>query len=114
MMLLDLIAALLMLVGALLCVDAAVSLVRFPDVLAKLHAITKPQVLGMLSICLGIAIGVRTWWAVAVALLAICFQLVTAPVSASMVARSAYRSGLVPTKELLVDDLADDLSDTTR
>lgn len=109
MIVLDLVAALLVLTGAFLCFDAAVSLVRFPDVLAKLHAITKPQVLGMICVCLGIALGLRTWWACAVAFLAICFQLLTSPVSANMVARSAYRSGLIPKQGLEQDDLADDL-----
>ncbi|MDU7361645.1 MAG: monovalent cation/H(+) antiporter subunit G [Propionibacteriaceae bacterium] len=111
MMVLDLLAALLVLLGAFLCFAAAVALVRFPDVLTKLHSITKPQVLGMICICLGVAIGVRTWWAIFVALLAIGFQLLTAPVSANMVARSAYRSGLIPRRNLISDDLADDLTE---
>lgn len=106
---LDLVAALLVASGALLCFGAAVSLLRFPDVLAKLHAITKPQVLGMILIALGIALGVRSWWAVSVAVLAIFFQLLTAPVSASMVARTAYRSGIIRARSLGMDDLASDL-----
>lgn len=111
MIVLDLIAALLVLVGAFLCFTAAVALIRFPDVLSKLHAITKPQVLGMIAICLGVAVGVRTWPAVGIAVLAIAFQLLTAPVSASMVARSSYRSGLIPSRNLMVDDLTDDLDE---
>lgn len=110
MIFLDLVAALLVLLGALLCFGAAVALVRFPDVLAKLHAITKPQVLGMILICVGIALGVRTWQAACVAALAVFFQLLTAPVSASMVARAAYRSGIVPKRGLGCDELADDLT----
>lgn len=109
MIVLDLLAALLVLLGSLLCFGAAVSLVRFPDVLGKLHAITKPQVLGMIAICLGIALGVRTPAAVGVAALAIGFQLLTAPVAANMVARSSYRSGIIPRRNLSVDHLAEDL-----
>ncbi|WP_297740715.1 monovalent cation/H(+) antiporter subunit G [uncultured Tessaracoccus sp.] len=114
MIVLDLLAAIFVLLGAFLCFAAAVALIRFPDVLTKLHAITKPQVLGMTCICLGVALGVRTWWALFVAVLAIGFQLLTAPVSASMVARSAYRSGLIPRRNLIADDLADDLADVNQ
>ena len=39
----DLIGALLMLVGAGLCFAAAVALVRFPDVMSKMHAVTETR-----------------------------------------------------------------------
>ena len=44
-------------------------------------------------------------------LLIITLQLMTAPVSANLVARSASRSGLVEEKELLVNHLAEDLQE---
>ncbi|WP_296139358.1 monovalent cation/H(+) antiporter subunit G [uncultured Tessaracoccus sp.] len=114
MIVLDLLAAVLVLLGSLLCLGAAVSLVRFPDVLGKLHAITKPQVLGMTLICLGMMAGIRTWHAVLLATMTIGFQLLTAPVSASMVSRSAYRSGIVPRRHLETDDLSEDLDHATQ
>lgn len=109
--LMDLVAALFILVGALLCFGAAVALVRFPDVLSKMHAITKPQVLGLISITVGIALSLRTWWAVGLCLLVIAMQLMTAPVSASLVARSATRSGLIDDHDLIVNQLAEDLEE---
>ena len=108
---LDLLGALFILIGALLCFGAAVSLVRFPDVLSKMHAITKPQVLGLISITVGIALSLRSWWATGLCLLIVALQLMTAPVSASLVARSASRSGLVDEKHLKVNQLADDLEE---
>lgn len=107
----DLIGAIFIAVGAFLCFAAAISLVRFPDVLGKMHAITKPQVLGLMSVATGIAISLRTWWSVGLCLLIVILQLLTAPVSASLVARGAYRGGLVPDENLLVNDLADDLEE---
>ena len=107
----DLIASVFVLVGSLLCLGAAVSLVRFPDVLGKMHAITKPQVLGLICVSLGIAVSLRNWWATGLCLLIISLQLMTAPVSANLVARSASRSGLVEEKELLVNHLAEDLQE---
>lgn len=105
----DFFASLFVLVGAFLCFAAAIALVRFPDVLTKMHAITKPQVLGLISITVGMALSLRTWWAIGLCLLIISLQLLTAPVSANMVARSASRSGLIEDQELLVNQLADDL-----
>lgn len=105
----DFIASLFVLVGAILCFGAAVSLIRFPDLLGKMHAITKPQVLGLIFVSVGIAVSLRTWWAIGLSLLIITMQLLTAPVSASLVSRSAYRSGLSDDSELLVNHLDEDL-----
>ena len=73
--LLDLTGAAFIAVGALLCFAAAVSLVRFPDVLGKMHAITKPQVLGLIFVALGIALNLRTWWGSGLCLLIVVIQL---------------------------------------
>ena len=105
----DLIASVFVLVGSLLCLGAAVSLVRFPDVLGKMHAITKPQVLGLISVTVGIALSLRTWWAVGLCLLVVVLQLLTAPVSANLVARGAYRAGLIKDDLLVLDHLTEDL-----
>jgi multicomponent Na+:H+ antiporter subunit G len=43
---LDALIAVCMLLGALLAVSGTLGIVRFPDVLSRLHAATKPQVLG--------------------------------------------------------------------
>lgn len=109
--LLDLIGAVFILIGAMLCLGAAIGLVRFPDVLCDMHAITKPQVLGLIAVTLGIALSLRTWWAAGLCLLVVVLQLMTAPVSANLVARSASRSGLVEDQFLKVNHLADDLEE---
>ena len=107
----DLIGALFILIGALLCLGAAIALRRFPDVLTKMHAITKPQVLGIIAVTLGVAFSLRTWWAAGLCLLIVVLQLLTAPVSATMVARSASRSGLIDDAGLKVNHLTEDLRD---
>lgn len=108
----DLLGAVLLLGGAILCLGAAVTLIRFPDLLSKLHGITKPQVLGILMVTIGIAISLRTWYAACICLLILVMQLATAPVAGTMVSRSAYRSGLVDPDNLVIDELAEDLSDS--
>lgn len=104
---LDVIALLLILMGALLCLIAAIGLHRFCDVPTRLHAATKPQVLGFILICAAVAIGLRSWQAAAFLLPVVLIQFATAPLSAHMVGRQAYRNGTVDEKSLLVDELAD-------
>ena len=64
-MILDIVALVLVLLGAILCLTASIGLLRFPDVVTRLHAATKPQVLGMLIIAIAVAVGLRSWAALA-------------------------------------------------
>lgn len=102
---LDVVSAVLMVAGALLSFAAGIGLVRFGDVLARMHAGSKPQALGILLMLLAAALqtGPRT---AAVLVLVAFFQLLTVPVGTHLMARSAYRSGLAPTGQLASDDLA--------
>ena len=54
-------AVVLLLLGTSLCLTAGLGLVRFPDVLTRMHAGTKPQVLGVLLIMVGAAIRLQGW-----------------------------------------------------
>ena len=106
MTLADGIAAACLLLGAVFCLTAGLGLLRFPDVLSRMHAGTKPQVLGVLLVVTGAAIrlggGAGAWMLVLVA----GFQLVTAPLSAHMVSRIAYRRRHVRHDLLVVDEYA--------
>ncbi len=101
----DVVAVVLLLLGSFLCLTAGLGLVRFPDVLTRMHAGTKPQVLGILLVMLGGAIRLQGWSATWMLLLVALFQLLTAPVSAHMVSRVAYRRRHVRRDLLLVDEL---------
>ena len=101
----DAVAVVLLLAGCFLCLTAGLGLVRVPDVLTRMHAGTKPQVLGVLLIMVGGAIRLQGWSATWMLLLVALFQLLTAPVSAHMVSRVAYRRRHVRRDLLLVDEL---------
>ncbi len=101
----DVIAVVLLLAGSFLCLTAGLGLVRFPDVLTRMHAGTKPQVLGILLIMIGGAIRLDGWSATWMLLLVAVFQMLTAPVSAHMISRVAYRRRHVRRDLLLVDEL---------
>jgi multicomponent Na+:H+ antiporter subunit G len=101
----------LVLLGALLCLTAAIGLLRLKDVPNRLHAATKPQVLGLLLICLAIALSQRSVIGIVLGLLLVApvvlMQFATAPLSAHMVGRQAYRNGTIDERSLVVDELAD-------
>ena len=107
---LDVIGAVFLLLGAVLCFAAALGLVRFPDVLTRMHAATKPQTLGLLLVVAGVAFSLQNLKALGMLLLVAVLQLLTAPVAAHMVGRTAYRTGQVRSDLLTTDDLADDLA----
>ncbi len=103
---LDLAALVFLLAGSLLCLTAAIGLLRLKDVPSRLHAATKPQVLGLILICLAIALSVRSWPVVAFLVPVVLIQLATAPLSAHIVGRQAYRNGTIDERSLYVDELA--------
>ena len=107
---LDLVGALCVLLGAFLCLAAAVGLVRFPDVLSRMHAATKPQTLGLILVATGVELSLRSWAAFGTVLLIASLQFMTAPVAAHLVSRTVYRSDQVRRDLLDRDDLADDLT----
>lgn len=107
---LDIVGAVFLLLGAMLCFAASVGLVRFPDVLTRMHAATKPQTLGLLFVVIGVALSLQNLQALGILVLVAILQLLTAPVAAHMVSRTAYRTGQAREDLLMEDDLADDLA----
>lgn len=107
----DVTVLVLILFGAILCLSAAVGLLRFRDVPSRLHAATKPQVLGLVLICLAIALSQRTLGSILIGLALVTpivlMQFATAPLSAHIVGRQAYRNGTTDERNLVVDELAD-------
>ncbi len=101
----DGVAVAFLLLGSFLCLTAGLGLVRFPDVLTRMHAGTKPQVLGVLLIMVGGAIRLQGWSATWMLLLVAVFQMFTAPVSAHMISRVAYRRRHVRRDLMMVDEL---------
>ncbi|MDT5336036.1 MAG: multicomponent Na+:H+ antiporter subunit [Mycobacterium sp.] len=102
---LDVISGALVLGGSALSLTAAIGVVRFPDTLARMHAASKPQVLGLLLVLAGAAIRLRDHADVGMVLLAALFTLVTAPVVANRVGQLAYREHSFRRELLTTDDL---------
>ncbi|RVW01240.1 monovalent cation/H(+) antiporter subunit G [Rhodococcus xishaensis] len=107
---LDVVAATCILIGSFLALTAAIGLVRFPDTLSRMHAATKPQVVGLVLVLAGAVIRLRgnidIWMLVLVGM----FTLLTAPMIAYSVGRVAYREQRG--QDGLIKDRRDDTSGT--
>jgi multicomponent Na+:H+ antiporter subunit G len=85
-------AAILLLIGSLLTVVAALGLIRLPDVFGRMHAATKPAVLGLLCVLAGAGLVLADPSSGARLALAAALQLITAPVAMHTVGRAVQRS----------------------
>lgn len=101
----DAVSAVFMIVGAVMSLAAAVGLLRFPDLMSRMHAATKPQVLGLFLLLVAVGLQLRTWWVWPVLVVAWIFQLLTVPVSAHMVGRAGYRTKHLHKELLSTDEL---------
>lgn len=108
--LIELMAALLILLGAIMSVISAFGMIRLPDVYTRSHAATKSSTLSVL-LCLSgafIYFWVDDGYVSIRLLLGIIFVFITAPVSGHLVCRAAYRSR-VPLAEGSGDDALNDI-----
>jgi len=111
---LDLLAAICLLLGAFLSVAAGVGLLRFPDALSRMHAATKPQILGLVFVCLAIALESREWSTLLLLIPVVLFQMLTAPISAHMVGRAGYRTGNFDSTIMIADELEEAIDIASR
>ena len=102
-------AAILIMIGALFCLIAAVGMIRLPDTLIRMHAATKAGTLGAGLILAGAALYFTGLGLVLRALLTLMFIFLTAPVAAHLIGRAAYRSGIELFSRTCVDQLAEDM-----
>jgi multicomponent Na+:H+ antiporter subunit G len=96
---------LLLLLGALFSLVAAIGVVRLPDLYTRMHAASKAGAVGGGLVLLAVAL---LSFEVGVALRAIVgfvFLLLTTPVSAHLLARASYRTTDQSHMKMVVDDL---------
>lgn len=88
----DVAAAVCLLLGAFFSFSAGVGVVRFDNLLSRMHVVAKPQVLGMLLLLTGVALRLLDWTSATMLLLVAVFQLLTTPVGAHMVGRAGLHT----------------------
>ena len=92
----DAIASALLVVGALFFFAGTVGLLRFPDVFARLHALTKADNIGLGLIVIGLAMDSASLAIAAKLLLVWLLVLLASSSVAHLIARAALRRGLRP------------------
>ncbi|MFD0774839.1 monovalent cation/H(+) antiporter subunit G [Streptomonospora algeriensis] len=103
----DIATAVLLPLGAAFAFTGTVGLVRFPTLLGRVHAATKPDTVALVLILAGAAFQLPDLRVAAWLGLAALFQFLTVPVLAQTFGRVAYSRGEVSTGHLVTDELAD-------
>jgi multicomponent Na+:H+ antiporter subunit G len=98
---------LMILAGSFFAVVAAIGLVRFDDVYMRMHAASKAGTLGAGLLLLALAVESGEFGIATRAIAGVVFLMLTAPVSAHLLARSAYLVGYKPCEATKHDALAD-------
>ncbi|HLU97235.1 MAG TPA: monovalent cation/H(+) antiporter subunit G [Thermobifida alba] len=93
--------------GALFALVGMVGLVRFPTLLGRMHAATKPDTVGLFLLLAGTAFQLPGPGAAAPLVLVALFQAVTVPVLAQTLGRVAYSRGQIDERYLVADELAE-------
>jgi multicomponent Na+:H+ antiporter subunit G len=99
-------AGLMLVAGSLFALVAAVGLLRFPDLYTRMHAASKAGPLAAGLMLLALALEARDLGVGSRAVAGVVFFLLTAPISAHLLARAAYLVGIRPWPDDAPDELA--------
>lgn len=96
--------------GAFFTAVSAIGVIRLPDVYSRMHAASKSSTLGVMMMMIGTFL---YFWYMdgymdSKLFLAILFIFITAPVSAHMLSRSAFHTGVTPYKLTVLNELKRD------
>jgi multicomponent Na+:H+ antiporter subunit G len=101
----DYLTGILMLIGGMFCLVAALGLIRLPDTLTRMHAATKAGTLGAGLLIIAEALFFRQLGISLRAAMVIALLLLTAPVAAHLIARASYRIGVSLSERTWIDEL---------
>ena len=99
------VAGILMLAGALFSFLAAVGILRLPDLYTRMHAASKAGTMGAGLLLAAVAFVSLDGAVILRAIAGFVFLLLTAPVSAHLLARAAYLAGYSPSALTMINDL---------
>ncbi|WP_011580213.1 MULTISPECIES: monovalent cation/H(+) antiporter subunit G [Chelativorans] len=104
----NLVVGTLILIGAFFALAASIGLLRLPDLYTRMHAASKAGTLGSGVMLIALAVYAQDHAIVTRALAAVAFLLLTAPISAHLLAKAAYAAGY----RLWADSIHDDMNVT--
>ena len=110
-MLVELCAAVAMLVGTFFMVVTGIGLVRFPDVYTRMHAAGKAGTIGVAALILSptVYFAPSDWFVSLRGALAIVFQFLTTPGATYLLAHACYVTGYPAHGRTEVDELQDSM-----
>ena len=97
--------AVLLLSGAALMLLAALGLFRLPDLLTRMHVLSKAGTVGTASIMLAVALAIPEIGVLTRVIALVAFLVLTAPIASHLLARAAYFLGKPMGDEAVRDDL---------
>jgi multicomponent Na+:H+ antiporter subunit G len=103
----ELLPVVLIFIGTIFCFLSAIGLIRLPDVYTRSHALSKGSTMGVLFTLIGTFVFFlleEDYFSIRL-FLGIFFVFLTAPLSAHVITRAAYRSNVELAKESIQDDL---------
>lgn len=107
-MMTDVLAAVLILAGAVFFLIAAIGTLRFPDLYTRMHAATKGSAFAAVLMLMGTAVHFADGWIAVEALLVIVFIFLTAPIAGHAIGRAAHTLGTPTAKETFIDELREE------
>ncbi|WP_419913265.1 monovalent cation/H(+) antiporter subunit G [Hoeflea sp.] len=99
------VVALMMVVGSGFTLVAALGLIRFPDVYTRMHAASKAGTLGSGVVLIALGIQAGDTGTLTRALAGVCFFVLTAPISAHLLAKASYAVGYPLSDQSVVDEM---------
>ncbi len=86
----NIVGGIFMIVGALFTMIGGIGVIRFGDLMSRVHAAAKAPTLGLLLIAIGAAIEIGSAEAIVTLTLVVVLQLLTSPVATHVLARASY------------------------
>ena len=94
----SLLSVFLLLVGAIFSLISALGMLRLPDLFTRMHAASKAGTAGSGLVLIAAALHAGEWSIWVKCLAAIVFFVLTAPLSAHLLAKAAIAAGLRPSR----------------
>ena len=99
------VVSVLLLGGSLFCLVASVGIIRLPDIYSRMHAASKAGTVGSGLLLLAAGIHAQDFSTLARALAGFLFFILTAPISAHLLAKTAHNAGYFLSILSVRDDL---------
>lgn len=97
----------LLVIGSLFALAAVIGILRLPDFYTRMHAASKAGTVGSGVMLIALGIHADDGAVLARAIAGAVFFLLTAPISAHLLAKAAYTVGYRLGRESVCDDMAD-------